>query len=226
MRRLQVGGQIESVERLAILSSPASLWIGQNALVLASKSATRRQMLASAGIDAEIEPAAVDERRIEDEFLAAAGAPSQLALQLARAKALEVSARRSQAWCLGADQTLSVDGQLFHKPLDMAAAAQSLRRLVGRTHVLTSAVCIAASGRVLFEAAPTARLTMRPLDAGAIERFLAAAGPAILSSVGAYHVEGLGVHLFETIEGDHSTILGLPLLDLLRWFRRQGCLAI
>jgi septum formation protein len=193
---------------------------------LASKSASRRQVLASAGIDAEIEPAAVDERRIEDEFLAAGGSPSQLALQLARAKALEVSARRSQAWCLGADQTLSLDGQLIHKPRDTEAAAQSLRRLAGRTHVLTSAVCIAVGGQVLFEAAPTARLTMRPLDAGAIERYLAAAGPAILSSVGAYQVEGIGMHLFEAIEGDHSTILGLPLLDLLRWFRRQGCLAI
>ena len=211
---------------MATLSSPASLWIGPAALVLASKSASRRLVLASAGIEAEIEPAAVDERRIEDEYLAAGGAPSQLAVQLARAKALEVSARRSQAWCLGADQTLSLDGQMFHKPLDMESAAQGLRQLSGRTHVLTSAVCVAAGGNILFEAAPTARLTMRPLDAGAIERYLAAAGRAVLSSVGAYQVEGLGVHLFETIEGDHSTILGLPLLVLLGWFRSQGCLAI
>jgi septum formation protein len=176
---------------LTTSSSPTSLWIGPAALVLASKSASRRLLLASAGIDAEIEPAAVDERRIEDEFLAAGGAPAQLAVQLARAKALEVSARRSPAWCLGADQTLTLDGQLLQ-----------------------------------FETAPTARLTMRPLDDGVVQRYLAAAGPAILSSVGAYQVEGLGMHLFETIEGDHSTILGLSLLDLLRWFRRQGCLAI
>jgi septum formation protein len=211
---------------LPTLFSPASLWIGPAALVLASTSASRRLLLASAGIDAEIVPAVVDERRIEDEFLTAGGAPAQLAVQLARAKALEVSARRSQAWCLGADQTLALDGQLFHKTVDMEAAAQSLRQLAGRTHVLTSAVCVAAGGTILFEAAPTARLTMRSLDDGVVQRYLAAAGPAILSSVGAYQVEGLGVHLFEAIEGDHSTILGLPLLDLLRWFRRQGCLAI
>jgi septum formation protein len=211
---------------LTTSSSPTSLWIGPAALVLASKSASRRLLLASAGIDAEIEPAAVDERRIEDEFLAAGGAPAQLAVQLARAKALEVSARRSPAWCLGADQTLTLDGQLLHKPADMEGAAQSLRQLAGRTHILTSAACVASGGKILFETAPTARLTMRPLDDGVVQRYLAAAGPAILSSVGAYQVEGLGMHLFETIEGDHSTILGLSLLDLLRWFRRQGCLAI
>ncbi len=108
----------------------------------------------------------------------------------------------------------------------MDAAEQSLTRLAGRTHVLDSAICVAREGAPLFEAAQSARLTMRALDEGAVRRYLAAAGPAVLSGVGAYQVEGLGVHLFETIEGDHWTILGLPLMVLLKWLRSNGFLAI
>lgn len=211
---------------LISLSSKGSLWIGAGRPVLASRSASRRLLLENAGIAVDVEAAAVDERALEEEFLQGGGSPSRLAAQLARAKALEVSARRPRALCLGADQTLLLDGSLFHKPKDMDAAEQSLKRLTGRTHVLDSAVCVARGGAPLFEAAQSARLTMRALDEGAVRRYLAAAGPAILSNVGAYQVEGVGIHLFEAIEGDHWTILGLPLLFLLKWLRSNGFLAI
>jgi len=200
------------------------LWIGARP-VLASKSASRRLLLENAGIAVDVEAAALDERALEEAFLEGRGSPAQLAARLARAKALEVSARRPRALCFGADQTLRLDGSLFHKPGDMEAAEQSLNRLAGRTHVLDSAVCVAREGAPLFEAAQSARLTMRALDESAVRRYLAAAGPAVLSSVGAYQVEGLGIHLFEAIEGDHWTILGLPLLILLKWLRSNGFLA-
>jgi septum formation protein len=208
------------------VSGNTSLWIGPVKPVLASKSASRRLLLENAGIEVEAEPARVDERRLEQQFLEGGAAPGQVAPLLARAKALDVSARRPKALCIGADQTLLLDGSLFHRPDDMNAAAESLGRLAGRTHVLISAVCVALESRVLFEAAPSARLTMRALDEHAIKLYLAAAGPEILASVGAYQVEGVGINLFEAIEGDHSTILGLPLLILLRWLRSNGHIAL
>jgi septum formation protein len=207
------------------LSSKPSLWIGAVRPVLASKSAVRRLLLENAGIAVDVEAAAVDERALEEEFLQGGGSAGQLAARLARAKALEVSARRPRALCFGADQTLRLDGMLFHKPDDMEAAEENLRRLAGRTHVLDSAVCVAYEGAALFEAMQSARLTMRALDESVVRRYLTVAGPAVLSSVGAYQVEGLGIHLFEAIEGDHWTILGLPLLLLLKWLRSNGFLA-
>ena len=208
------------------MSANVSLWIGAVRPVLASKSAIRRLMLENAGIAVDVEAAGIDERALEEQFLESGGSPFELAGELARAKALDVSARRPRALCFGADQTLLLDGSLFHKPDDTDAAAQSLNKLAGRTHVLNSVICVACDGALLFEAAQSARLTMRALDERAIRRYLAIAGPAVLSSVGAYQVEGVGVHLFEAIEGDHFAILGLPLLPLLEWLRANGCLAL
>jgi septum formation protein len=208
------------------LSGRTSLWIGPVKPVLASKSASRRLLLESAGIEVDVEAAAVDERRVERDFLDSGGAASALAAELARAKALDASARRPEAVCLGADQTLLLDDELFHKAADIEAAAQSLKRLAGRTHVLESAVCVARDGAVLFETKQRALMTMRALDDKAIQTYLDAAGPAVLSSVGAYQIEGLGIHLFEAIEGDQQTILGLPMLPLLQWLRSQGFLAL
>ena len=177
-------------------------------------------------MEVEVEAANIDERRLESEFLEGGGDPAGLAPLLARAKAVDVSARYRRQLCIGADQTLLLEGVLFHKPDDLEGAVQSLARLAGRTHVLVAGVCVARAGRVLFEATKSARLTMRALDEVAIRLYLAAAGPAALSSVGAYQIEGIGIHLFETIDGDHSTILGLPLLALLKWLRSQRVLAI
>jgi nucleoside triphosphate pyrophosphatase len=208
------------------LSAHSSLWIDQANPVLASKSATRRLLLENAGLEVEVEAANIDERRLETGFLEGGGAPADLAMLLARAKALDVSKRRPERLCIGADQTLLLEGVLFHKPHDLETAVQSLARLAGRTHVLVAGVCVARAGEVLFEATQSAEMTMRALDEAAIRLYLAAAGPAVLSSVGAYQIEGIGIHLFEAIEGDHSTILGLPLLPLLKWLRNQRALAL
>jgi septum formation protein len=214
------------MERPFILPARTSLWTGPARLVLASNSATRRLLLENAGLEVEIEASTIDERQIEQEFVKAGGAPSQIAASLARAKALDVSKRRARALCLGGDQTLLLDETILHKPSDMEAAAGRLERLSGRTHELAAAVCVACDGVVVFEVAQSARLSMRALDENTIRNYLAAAGPAILSSVGAYQIEGLGIHLFEAIEGDHATILGLPLLPLLKWFRSKRFLAL
>jgi septum formation protein len=208
------------------LSAHASLWIDPAKPVLASKSVTRRLLLENAGLEVEVEGADVDERRLEREFLEGGGAPADLAILLARAKALDVSKRCPRQLCIGADQTLLLDGMLFHKADDLKAAEQSLARLAGRTHILLAGVCVARAGEVLFEATQSAEMTMRALDAAAIRLYLTAAGPAVLSSVGAYQIEGIGIHLFETIDGDNATILGLPLLALLKWLRSQRLLAI
>ena len=125
---------------------------------------------------------------------------------------------------MGADQTLALDQRLFSKPAGRAQAAVQLRALAGQSHELHSATAVARDGEILFEDVSIARMTMRPLDGAAIRAYLDAAGEAVTASVGAYQVEGLGVHLFERIEGDHFTILGLPLLPLLKFLRSQGLL--
>jgi len=208
------------------MSSPPSLWTGREKLVLASKSASRRHLLESAGLVFEVEAADIDERALESEFLAAGGKSEALALALARAKALEVSARRPGAPCVGADQILTLEGRLLHKSETMESAARTLGALSGRTHRLTSAFAIAREGRILGEGQERADLTMRALDSRQIALYLACAGPGVLASVGVYQIEGLGVHLFDAIEGDHATILGLPMLKLLACLRREGMLAL
>jgi nucleoside triphosphate pyrophosphatase len=203
-----------------------NLWLAPYRLILASASASRRNLLASAGLAFDIDGARIDERAVEEEFLRQGGAPDDLAQRLARAKALEVARRNPQALCLGADQTLSIAGRILHKPADLMEAARQLHALAGRSHSLISAFCFARGGAALFESKEVANLTMRPLDERAIRLYLALAGPAALSSVGTYQVEGLGVHLFEKIEGDHATVLGLPMIRVLAWLRAQGCLAL
>jgi septum formation protein len=206
-------------------SSSPRLWLGPR-LVLASKSAGRAALLSSAGLSFEIDPPSVEERAIEEEFLRAGGQPSALAGRLAKAKALAVSARNPSALCLGADQTLALGDRVLHKPSNKAVAKGHLEALAGRTHRLISAFCFVRDGEALGEDADEASLTMRPLDERAIRTYLALVGEAALASVGAYQIEALGAHLFEKIKGDHSTIVGLPLLKVLAWLRGQGYLAL
>jgi septum formation protein len=200
-----------------------SLWRGGAPLLLASTSPTRRGLLANAGLPVETEAPGVDERAIE--IAAGANDARHLAQRLAREKALAVSGRHPERVVLGADQTLSCEGRLFHKPADRTAAERQLAALSGRTHVLNSAFAIAQQGTVLHEGCKSARLGMRALSADDIDLYLHLAGEAALQSVGAYQVEGLGIHLFAHIEGDHATILGLPLLALLARLREMGLLA-
>jgi len=195
-------------------------------LILASTSASRRALLEACGLDAETIAVDVDERALEDRYFVAGGSIGGLPAELARAKALAASALRPEAYCLGADQTLTVGTRLLHKARDRAEAAETLAALAGRAHRLTSAFCVARRGAALVVDSDAADLTMRPLDQAAILRYLDVAGPAALASVGVYQLEGFGVHLFETVRGDHFTILGLPLLKLLAWLRAEGLVAL
>lgn len=198
------------------------LWLAPAPLLLASASATRRDLLTGAGLPVETVPARIDERALEAE--GGEIVPVDLARRLARAKAEEVAARHPGRIVIGADQVLECEGRIFHKPADLAAAHAHLTRLQDRTHQLHSAVAILRDGRA-EDFVETARLTMRPLDAEAIDAYLRLAGVAVTTSVGAYQLEGLGIHLFERVEGDHSTILGLPLTPLLARLRGMGLLA-
>lgn len=198
------------------------LWRGASPLVLASKSAARRALLEAAGLPVEIRAVSVDERGLEAQAVAASASPQDVAQRLAMAKALAGSASLSGRLVIGADQTLALGTEAFHKAPDMTSARQQLQRLAGHTHALHSAVAAALDGSILFTAVASAHLTMRPLDETQLDAYLAAAGEAVLASVGGYQLEGLGIHLFERIEGEHSVILGLPLLPLLAFLRERG----
>jgi septum formation protein len=201
-----------------------SLWRGKYALILASQSRARQTLLANAGIEFETVVAEIDERAVQQ--ASSLSGPGDIAALLARQKALSVSTRRPGNFVVGADQTLALGRRLFSKPGSRAQAAEQLRTLSDRSHELHSAVAVARDGKILFESADMARMKMRRLGEAEIEAYLNEAGAVVTSSVGAYQLEGLGVHLFERIEGDHFTILGLPLLPLLAFLRSERLLAV
>jgi septum formation protein len=201
-----------------------TFWREKYPLILASQSQARQMLLAGAGISFEAVPAEIDERAVQR--ASGLSAPGEIAALLAREKALSVSIRLPKRFVVGADQTLALEQRLFSKPAGRAEAAAQLRALAGRTHELHSAVAVARDGKILFEGITSARMTMRPLGEADLKAYLDEAGEAVTSSVGAYQLERLGVHLFERIEGDHFTILGLPLLQLLAFFRGAGLLAV
>jgi septum formation protein len=201
-----------------------TLWRGPKRLILASQSRARKRLLAGAGIEFEAVPADIDERAIQQK--SDVSAPDKIAGLLAREKALWVSRRKAGHYVIGADQTLALGDRLFNKPGGRAAAAEQIGALSGQTHTLHSAIAAALDGKIVFETVAVAGMTMRSLSEADIAAYLDAAGEAVTESVGAYQLEGLGVHLFERIEGDHSTILGLPLLPLLGFLRSQHLLAL
>jgi septum formation protein len=201
-----------------------TLWRGEHPLILASQSRARQMLLKNAGIAFEAVPSDIDERAVQER--SGITAPGEIASLLAREKALAVAGQRPGHIVVGADQTLALGDRLFSKPDGRAQAAEQLHALVGHTHELHSAVAVAREDRILFAHVAVARLTMRRLGDTEIATYLDAAGAAVTSSVGGYQLEGLGVHLFERIDGDHFTILGLPLLPLLGFLRSQFWLAI
>jgi len=201
-----------------------TLWRGKSPLILASQSRARQALLTNAGISFEAVTAEIDERAVQQ--ASGLSAPGEIASLLAREKALSVSARQPGKFVIGADQTLALGERLFSKPAGRALAAAQLRALAGRSHELHSAVAVARDGKILFEAVAIAGMTMRRLGEAEIDVYLDEAGDAVTSSVGAYQLEGLGVHLFERIEGDHFTILGLPLLPLLAFLRSERLLGM
>ena len=193
-------------------------------IILASSSPFRKSLLANAGITFAAVKPDVDERAAEAPLKGSGATPEDVALVLAIAKAAEVSERNPRALVIGCDQTLSLGDEIFHKPADMEGARRHLLHLSGKTHQLNSAVALVRDGETLWSQVAVARLTMRKLEPVFIGRYLAGVGDKALSSVGAYQIEGEGIQLFDKIEGDYFTIVGLPLLPLLASLRKLGAI--
>lgn len=191
-------------------------------IVLASASIHRRELLKNAGVDVTVDPSTLDERAVEAPLAGSGLTPDDVALVLAEAKASDVSARHKGRIVIGADQTLSLGETVFHKPADMEAARRTLLKLSGQTHQLNSAVVIVEDGAVTWRHVATASITLRTLSPAFVGRYLARAGDAVLTSVGAYQIERQGILLMERIEGDFFTIIGLPILPLVAELRARG----
>ena len=191
-------------------------------LILASSSPFRRALLENAGLSFEAHAARIDERAIEAPLEQSGATPDAVALHLARAKAVEVSERYPGALVIGSDQTMSLGSRVYHKPPTMEAAAAHLLSLSGQTHRLNSAVAFARDGAIVWDHIAHADMAVRTLTPDFVARHLARVGTKALQSVGAYQLEGEGIQLFEKIDGDYFTIIGLPLLAVLKELRRMG----
>jgi len=200
------------------------LWLGKSPLILASQSGARKMLLANAGLAFDSVTADIDERGLQ--AASRLSNPREIALLLAREKAKAVSIHHPASYVIGADQTLALGERLFNKPAGRVQALAQLHDLAGKSHELNSAVAVARDGNIVFENVSVARMTMRQMSEDELSAYLDAAGDAVTTSVGAYQLEGLGIHLFERIEGDHSTILGLPLLPLLAFLRSERLVAV
>lgn len=203
----------------------AGFWLERLPILLASKSEIRAKLLRDAGVELEIRPAGIDEREVETHLAEDGVSPSNVAGALAAAKAIDVSTRAPGRLVIGADQTLSLEGERFTKPISREAGRSQLLKLAGRSHVLASGAALVRDGAVLWSGISTATLTMRALSEPFLDNYLDAAGRAVLTSVGGYQFEGLGAQLFERVEGDFHTILGLPLLPLLGALREAKAMA-
>jgi septum formation protein len=191
-------------------------------LVLASSSPFRRLLMQNAGLDFVAQAASIDERAIEAKLAAQNATPETVALELAKAKALDVSTRFPHAFVIGSDQTMSLGHRVYHKPASLQEARENLLSLSGQTHHLNSGVAIVRNGAVVWQIVARAAMTVRVLSPDFVDRYLASVGDAVMTSVGAYQLEGEGIRLFESIEGDYFTILGLPMLPLLKALRELG----
>jgi septum formation protein len=206
------------------MSEAKAFWREPKPLILASKSSARAALLKQTRLPFIVDATDIDERAVEAPLRSSDAGARAIAVHLARAKAAAVAKLHPDHLVLGADQTLELGQRMFTKPADRREALEQLRVLSGHEHELHSATCVMRAGDVLFEAVETARMKMRVPGEAFLAAYADAAGPALTGSVGAYQVEGLGIHLFESIGGDHSTILGLPLIPLLAFLRRNGSL--
>lgn len=193
-------------------------------LILASGSVSRRMVLEAAGLQVAIRPSNVDEATIKRRALADAEGAETAALRLADSKARAVALDEPDALVIGADQILVCDGVWFDKPADLAAAREQLRTLRGRAHVLVTAIVCHQGEQRVWQHVAMPRLVMRDFSDAFLDEYLALEGDAVTSTVGSYRLEGLGAHLFASIEGEHAAILGLPLLALLAFLRQRGIL--
>lgn len=194
-------------------------------LILASASEVRARVLKGAGVDFDIHPAHVDEEAVKDSLLAAKAPLRDVADALAELKALRVSANRPDALVLGADQVLAFEGELVNKCASLDEARTLLRRLRGRSHQLISALVLAKAGGAIWRTAETATLKMRDFSDRFLDDYLASEGEELLKGVGCYRLESRGAQLFERVEGDYFTVLGLPLQSLLAVLRQHGIVA-
>ncbi|MDH7803153.1 MULTISPECIES: Maf-like protein [unclassified Rhizobium] len=188
-------------------------------LILASSSASRQMLMRNAGLIFSAIPADIDERALDEQLEQNGAGPEEVALELAKAKALAVSALHPEALVLGCDQTMALGARVYHKPKTMVEAEAHLLSLSGKVHRLNSAAVLACGGEVIWQTVSSAELSVRSLSAEFVSRHLQRVGEKALSSVGAYQLEGEGIQLFTSIEGDYFTILGLPLLPLLTKLR-------
>lgn len=197
-------------------------------LVLASASAARRDMLERAGVVFEVLPAQIDERAVQDVLTSEDSEvePADIAEILAEAKARDVSEKCPGALVIGADQVLEFEDEILNKPGDLAQAKAALKLLRGATHHLHSGVALARDGEIVWSMAETASLTMRRFSDKFLANYVAEEGEGLCESVGAYKLEGRGLQLFERVEGDFFTILGMPLLPLLAELRTHGVIAV
>jgi septum formation protein len=201
-----------------------SATVSVHEIVLASGSRARREMLAAAGVHFTVQAADVDEPAIRARMrkVDAHIDPKKIAAVLAAAKAEDVSGKIGGSLIIGADQVLALDDELLSKAPSIDAAREALRKLRGRTHELHSAVAFAENGKITWAHVATARLTMRDFSEAFLDDYLLRAGDRVGQSVGAYELEGLGVQLFDKIEGDYFTVLGLPLMPVLAELRERG----
>lgn len=188
-------------------------------LILASSSASRQMLMCNAGLTFSAIPADIDERALDERLERNGASPEEVALELARAKALAVGSLYPEALVLGCDQTMALGARVYHKPKTMAEAEAHLLSLSGKVHRLNSAAVLVLNGEVLWQTVSSAELAVRTLSAEFVSRHLQRVGDRALTSVGAYQLEGEGIQLFTSIEGDYFTILGLPLLPLLSKLR-------
>jgi septum formation protein len=192
-------------------------------LILASRSAARRAILIDAGVSFGLEDAGVDEDAIKAAMKSAG--PDELAVELACAKALAVSRRDPDVWVLGADQTLAFEGGLVSKASSLDAAKIRLKSMRGKSHQLHSGAALATKGQVVWSGVDTVQMKMREFSDAFLDAYLAAEGDELLACVGSYRLEGRGSQLFEAVEGDYFTVLGLPLWPVLTELRRAGVIA-
>lgn len=193
-------------------------------LILASSSPFRRMLLQNAGLPFEARAAEIDERSIEAGLEASHARPEQVAVELAREKALDVARHFPGALVIGSDQTMSLGARVYHKPRDIEEARCHIASLSGKTHRLNSGVVLVRDGTVVWEHVSHADMTVRQLSEAFIDNYIARCGDKLLSSVGAYQLEGEGIQLFSEIRGDYFTILGLPMLPLLEKLRELGAI--
>jgi septum formation protein len=190
-------------------------------VILASASPARQRLLAAAGLNFEVAPANANEEAAKAAYRAGGFKPMAQAEALAELKALSISSRR-EGWVIGADQMLALDGRPFDKPADIAQAREQLRMLRGRTHELLTAIVVSRGEKIVWRHVAAPRLTVRNFSDAFLDDYLQSVGQGALTSVGAYQLEGLGAQLFERVEGDYFSVLGLPLLPLLGFLREQG----